>query len=563
MGKKIHFFILFVYLFPLIVGAQSVSPDLAMRVATAFLANMKVDNSNRESHRVLVETIGNQAERPTLYAISMDSMWVLIAGDQQIYPILAYSDENSGRFPLDDETPPSMHIMLAWYHQQIQSIIDGQYTRNQNAEWQKYLAKSEEALTNGNRSAVVAPLLTRNGNENQWGQSQNNEEYSLFNPIDTNKVYNKFCPPGTSCSHTIAGCDATAMSQVMWYWMWPDMAAVQNDNHISLLRHYSWDNMPYALYNSTNLSAVNMVATLLHDAGVGISTTYGCSGSSAIPQNIPIVMETIFGYNEPDMIYREDYNENDWIEILRDELDNGQPIIYSGWDEPSSEGHTFVIDGYDTNGKFHANFGWRGSGNGYYMLNALSYGSYTFSVNQNAIIGITPNYCFPITIPPLPLWNENFSIQHSGGITIHNRTIGNNLQGSIVSGTYIRLKNGVHIQAGANVHLAIQNSGCGGNNSGTNNLPSRHLLLDSSDNSSSSEDVTSELLQVVYNPTNKMIRILNGEEISMINIYSISGQHIFSAKRKDINISTLPSGVYIVHVQTVTGERLVERIVHM
>ena len=78
-----------------------------------------------------------------------------------------------------------------------------------------------------------------------------------------------------------------------------------------------------------------------------------------------------------------------WIELLKTELDNNRPILYRGHSN-SSGGHAFVCDGYDSNDKFHFNWGWSGSANGFFSLTALTPSSHNFSEFQAAIIGIQP-----------------------------------------------------------------------------------------------------------------------------------------------------------------------------
>jgi hypothetical protein len=65
--------------------------------------------------------------------------------------------------------------------------------------------------------------------------------------------------------------------------------------------------------------------------------------------------------------------------------------MHSGYNPNSGSGHAFVIDGYDSNGLYHVNWGWGGSYDGYFQLNNLNPGSRTYNMNQQLIIGISPN----------------------------------------------------------------------------------------------------------------------------------------------------------------------------
>ena len=40
-----------------------------------------------------------------MYAVSQDSMWVLVTADERVTPTLAYSDANAGMFPEEEDMP--------------------------------------------------------------------------------------------------------------------------------------------------------------------------------------------------------------------------------------------------------------------------------------------------------------------------------------------------------------------------------------------------------------------------------------------------------------------------
>jgi hypothetical protein len=52
--------------------------------------------------------------------------------------------------------------------------------------------------------------------------------------------------------------------------------------------------------------------------------------------------------------------------------------------------HAFVCDGYDQNDRFHINWGWGGSSNGYYSLDTMNAGSYRYTLENRIIVNIKP-----------------------------------------------------------------------------------------------------------------------------------------------------------------------------
>ncbi|MFA4851669.1 MAG: CUB domain-containing protein, partial [Bacteroidales bacterium] len=82
--------------------------------------------------------------------------------------------------------------------------------------------------------------------------------------------------------------------------------------------------------------------------------------------------------------------------LIRTELDNKRPVLYSGFDpSPPYSGHAFVCDGYQGTNYFHFNWGWSGYYNGYFYLSSLNPGGNDLSSGQEAVIGIYPGSGYP------------------------------------------------------------------------------------------------------------------------------------------------------------------------
>src|SRR5690606_15418758 len=101
----------------------------------------------------------------------------------------------------------------------------------------------------------------------------------------------------------------------------------------------------------------NAVATLMYHCGVSVDMQYSpeVSGAWVIEAHSPTTdhnseyaMKNYFGY-DPSMqgVFRSNYNESQWINLLKTELDASRPILYAGFG--SGGGHAFVCDGYDNN----------------------------------------------------------------------------------------------------------------------------------------------------------------------------------------------------------------------
>ena len=65
------------------------------------------------------------------------------------------------------------------------------------------------------------------------------------------------------------------------------------------------------------------------------------------------------------------YTDDDWYNLIKDQLDNGWPVIYRAYAENDGPGHAWNVDGYQEGGYLHCNWGWGGSSNGYFYFNNL------------------------------------------------------------------------------------------------------------------------------------------------------------------------------------------------
>ena len=222
--------------------------------------------------------------------------------------------------------------------------------------------------------------------------------------------YNQYCPTKTNSSgeqeNCPVGCVALAIGQIMKYHNYPETgkgsksyqplgvgAVISADFENT---QYKWSLMrkSYTRFGSTKLytdEEADAVATMLFHAGVSVGTIYALSGSSAFAYgNIPRDLVENFRYSEDSIRYvsRADYTKEEWMNLIYNELSMGRPVFYAG-NSPTFGGHAFVIDGYDSTGRVHINWGWRGSDDGYYDID-LTEGENNYSKNQSMVIGIMP-----------------------------------------------------------------------------------------------------------------------------------------------------------------------------
>lgn len=373
------------------VQAGPVEPERAAEAARSFWVNtlhLKADATmvNRSAEW--------QFDGIYLFVVPQGG-FVMVAADDAVRPILGYSPNGT----IDPQNMPlQLQEWLAVYQQQIDWVRenDGQPYASDREAWA--MLDNGMPIKDGDNEGV-APLLTT-----KWDQTW---------------PYNALCPTGT-----VTGCAATAQAQFMKYWNHP---AVGYGNHsYNHTRYgiqsanfghtfYEWGNMPDRVSGSSSYAERMAVATLMYHCGVGLEMGYataaeggsaasGLAGMEGIA-SIDNSLKDYFSYSR-DMVVRyknmpimgQTYTDDEWRALLIAELDLHHPMLYTG--ASAQGGHAFICDGYDSRQYMHFNFGWSGTGDGYFPVDSISPGvggaggnvTYTFNMNNSALFGAVPVY---------------------------------------------------------------------------------------------------------------------------------------------------------------------------
>ncbi len=362
------------------VFGKSVTPEQATQVAKNFYYE-------RLSHDQAVpyEKIGILNSSTVLdnnqviyYVFNMvPKGFVLVSGEDNIVPVIGYSFE--GYFGTEEQPVQLKDWMKnvgdqVRYHAERQS----EATAAIRSDWDRLSSTDPGVLRSLKGSKSIDPLLS-----STWNQGT---------------LYNELCPqdaagPG---GRVWAGCVATAMAQVMFYYRFPATGVGQhgfNSNYGYLSANfgnttYKWDEMLLSIQTS-NLA----VATLIYHCGVAVDMGYSPSGSGAYSWDAADALINYFKYSPQTRVEEKDnYSDAAWAALLKDQLDNKMPMYYHGF---GSGGHAFNVDGYQDNDYFHFNWGWSGSYNGYFFLTNLNPGGNDFTYGQGAIVDMYPTGNYP------------------------------------------------------------------------------------------------------------------------------------------------------------------------
>ena len=277
---------------------------------------------------------------------------------------------------------------------------------NRNADGRQVLGYSTSVYTPGHMPCGFDWWLNAVSEAQQHG-SLKRASSRKYNPVDNflktrwgqDAPYNEKCPK-LSGKRPPAGCIATAMAQVMRYYEWPaqgqGMGGYYLNNHFvdeAVDGTYSWDkmlNVPYSAGTKKDIRAA--VSTLLYDCGKAVKMQYDLDGSGAYQFDQALALARHFQYDSLSLQYCERYlyDTDQWMDLIDGEIQAGRPILYSADDANGSGGHAFVFSGIDADGNVWVNWGWTGSGDGYYAVDLLDVSPYRFANGQEMNIGIKP-----------------------------------------------------------------------------------------------------------------------------------------------------------------------------
>jgi hypothetical protein len=326
------------------LNAAPVSVFNAQKTATDFYMQQKSDVPNP---LVVSTKIFNSGNLDLIAVFTFNTGgFVAICLDNSFKPVLAYSltgNHDPSEFSADTDR---------WFSDIANglnvAINSGKFESILNEDW--LLIERGEFPVLANKSGLLTTP--------EWGQGC---------------YYNTMCPSDNigPCGHCATGCTATAMAMIMKYWNYPQYGigshSYESQSYGTLSANfgeteYLWADMPSVVTEENPA-----VATLMYHCGVSVNMGYtGTTSGAAIS---PAAFFNYFRYSHNAVLdHQNNYTWPEWIALLENEIDNGRPVLYAGWESMLLMGHAFVCDGYDAMDYLHFNWGNDGSGNGYFLV---------------------------------------------------------------------------------------------------------------------------------------------------------------------------------------------------
>lgn len=358
--------------------AGPVSAEQALRTAReAAVKSMKKSSGKANAmqqplklaqKRTAATLIEGMTDYPLYYVFNRGEGqgYIIVAGEDRLQPILGMAEE--GKFDAS--------------------------TTNENFKWWlDAMAYSVEQIARqpDARPAKVAP-----------GKESAENSYLMSTQWAQNKPFNSRCPsPKAGADRCVTGCVATALAQICNYHRYPvkgigEVAYTTRTYGIDIHEdlgafEFDYNNMLDSYAGQYNSTQENAVATLMYACGIVNGMNYHPTASGSILNIDAIIKHLGFdkgarGYN------RYDYDTYGWTELMNREIDNKRPVFYSAYNAHEG-GHAFVIDGYNSQGLYHVNWGWGGNNNGFYdisLLNPYAPADGGFNYQQAMVVGLQP-----------------------------------------------------------------------------------------------------------------------------------------------------------------------------
>ncbi len=256
--------------------------------------------------------------------------FIIVSGDDRIYPILAFSEKNN--IPVENISKLN-YGLVNWFQQRhefakmvkLRNIRQSFVVKNQ---WTEIAIKSQ--IVNGNRNVmVVFPECLEEG-QTFW----DTETYGPLLDTQWDQYGGNTLLPNFGCSqpfngYAFTGCVATAMGQIMKYHQYPTS--------------YNWSVMSSTVADNG----------LMYDIGIAVDMDHGCfisfgdgtagTSSGASEANRLLIDDAFkndFGYSSAN---HDDYD----LDVVIDNILNNKPIILSAADTGSQDAgrHSWVADG--------------------------------------------------------------------------------------------------------------------------------------------------------------------------------------------------------------------------
>jgi hypothetical protein len=381
---------LFLMFLPILLSiqlySQQVDENTILRIAEGKIIQMH-QNHTIES----VSKLFDESGKLFLYRIDLKPHgYILAQTDQRLEPVLAYSFSDSF-----DERFNYLFVADAKERMSVMDLTGSARIENNRSLWNELIDPNPNRLYE--QWPPEGSTATGGWLESNWHQS---------NP------YNAMCPfDVVNNQRSVAGCPAVAAAMILNFNKKLNGTTFSDDDDYH--HNYGGNNFyiddDYDAYKFPNFDSLNVIldtiqsyydqdkalsnyekAGLVFACGTAATQVYNAAGSGTFGVSQAYDLYMKFGFEEA-LLYEtlSDEMYDTLIYNMKHALPSHLAVVDQNW----QYGHNVVVDGYNTDGYFHINFGWGGTSNGWWHIPDDGF-PYTMNVLEGIIVNI--NYEEPI-----------------------------------------------------------------------------------------------------------------------------------------------------------------------
>lgn len=368
------------------LNAQRVSHVEIRTVAENHIL-LKGENQSVSSSQIIKDVLDKE-ELFYLFHLNPQG-YIIVSSNKSLPPVVAYSFINN-----PDKEGRLVSLLKYDIGLRLSQIdqLPTEIKEKYNESWNNIL--SGEAIKGKNQVWPPAGTTSTGGwLETNWSQQSPYKDMCPWDPVNA--------------ARSVAGCPAVAMGMIINYHKTTNNVFFDDNDdyyHNYAGRQY-WIDNDYDNYGFPAFSELNTYldtldyhyknsipltnedkASLVFACGVACKQVYtsSISGTFGVAQALNAYYK--FNFNNIDILYDGDTSIQN---RLINNIVNALPAHLALVDSNQTVGHNVVVDGYDTDGFFHINFGWGGTSNGWYVFPAGI--PYNLTVVEGIIIDIDAN----------------------------------------------------------------------------------------------------------------------------------------------------------------------------
>ncbi len=191
----------------------------------------------------------------------------------------------------------------------------------------------------------------------------------------------------------LTGCGPTAAAQIMKWYEWPQKIEgkeTYTDKEGHIISYDVMENMPLTWdiwknkYNNNGGKKNSEIEPVMRAISTAFHVEYGHESTGTQTNNIYHAMIEHFGYSPVMYPAYDGLTQNELLQLIRNELQQGRPVLMCGFD------HLFVCDGLKE-GYMHFCMGWGGSFDGWYRFPSWNKPLGDQSLFKSALLHILPD----------------------------------------------------------------------------------------------------------------------------------------------------------------------------